>query len=42
MPAIVGRDGVEEVLEIPLSDSEKRALRGSAEQMKRAIRTLGL
>ena len=33
---------VEEVLEIPLSDSEKRALRGSAEQMKRAIRTLGL
>ena len=42
VPAIVGRDGVEEVLEIPLSDSEKRALRGSAEQMKRAIRTLGL
>lgn len=42
IPAIVGRNGLEEVLEIPLSQSEQTALQDSARQLKEAIGTLKL
>ena len=42
VPAIVGRDGVETILEIPLGQSERTALLDSAQQLKGAIRSLGL
>ena len=42
LPAILGRSGLEEVLEIPLSPEERAALAASAEQMKEAIAALGL
>lgn len=40
VPAIVGRDGIEHVLEIPLSVSEKRQLRRSAEQLAEVIKNV--
>ena len=42
LPAIVGRNGLEEVLEIPLSPEERLALAQSAGQMKEAIASLKL
>ena len=42
IPSIVGREGLEEVLEIPLSGEEARALRQSAKQMEEAIASLNL
>ena len=42
VPSIVGKNGVERVLEIPLSESESTALRASAAQMQEVIRTLDL
>ena len=42
LPAIVGRGGLEEVLEIPLSQRERQALDRSAEQMKEALASLNL
>ena len=42
MPAIVGRRGLEEVLEIPLSPGEREALTASARQLQQAIVSLGL
>ena len=42
LPAIVGRNGLEEVLEIPLSGEEEQALVRSAGQMKEAIASLKL
>ena len=42
LPAIVGRGGLEEVLEIPLSRRERQALDQSAEQMKEALASLNL
>lgn len=42
LPAIVGRSGVEELLEIPLSREERQALERSAGQMKQAIASLNL
>ena len=33
VPSIVGRSGLEQTLEIPLSGAEERALRSSAEQI---------
>ena len=42
IPSIVGRGGLEEILEIPLNTSEEQALRASAAQMKEAISTLAL
>jgi L-lactate dehydrogenase len=41
MPSIVNRKGVEAVLEVPLSDSEREGLRRSADTIRQAIRTLG-
>ncbi|MBR7185113.1 MAG: L-lactate dehydrogenase [Clostridia bacterium] len=41
LPAIVGRDGVREVLEIPLNDREFTCLRASADKMKQIIAELG-
>ena len=38
VPAVVGKDGVETVLEMPLDDDELAALRQSAEALKAVIR----
>ena len=37
VPSLVGRRGLEEVLEIPLSEGEEYALHASARRMKEAI-----
>lgn len=42
VPAIVGRSGLEEVLEIPLSQQEQRYLQDSARQLKQAIDSVAL
>lgn len=42
IPSIVGRAGLEEILEIPLNPEEERALRSSAAQMREAIDSLDL
>lgn len=42
VPSIVGKNGVEKVLEIPLSESENAALHASAAQMREVIKTLEL
>lgn len=42
IPSIVGRGGLEEVLELSLNAEEELALRASASQMKEAISTLAL
>lgn len=40
VPSIVGRDGVEQILEIPLSVAEKRKLVRSAESLKEVIESV--
>ena len=42
IPAIVGRRGVEQILEIPLADSEREALHNSAQQLREVIGALEL
>ena len=42
IPAIVGRNGVESVLEIPLDPGEHQALLASAARLKEVIREAGL
>lgn len=42
IPSIVGRRGVEQVLEIPLADSEREALHASAGQLREVIGELDL
>ena len=42
IPSLVGRSGLEEMLEIPLSNDEEYALHNSAAQMKEAIASLDL
>ena len=42
LPSIVGRKGLQEILEMPLSGEERAALAASAEQMREAIGTLKL
>ena len=42
LPAIVGRNGLEEVLEVPMSQGERLALDASARQLKEAIAALKL
>ena len=42
IPSIVGRNGLKEILEIPLSEEERQALDASARQMKAAIASLSL
>ena len=42
IPSIVGRNGLKEILEIPLSGAENGALRKSAQQMQEAIAALDL
>ena len=42
LPAIVGRRGVEQILEIPLSDPEREALHASAGQLRDVIGELNL
>ena len=41
VPSIVNRRGVEAVLELPLSDTEREGLRRSADTIRNTIRTLG-
>lgn len=41
VPAIVGKDGLEKVLEIPLSEAEHRALQACGAQIGEVIRHLG-
>ena len=41
VPSIVNRGGVEAVLEVPLSDSERAGLKRSADTIRQTIRTLG-
>ena len=36
-PVILGRSGIEEVLELPLDDGEKKALKASAESLRGVI-----
>ena len=40
VPAVLGRRGLEQVLEIPLNDEERRALEQSARQLRQAIETM--
>lgn len=42
VPSIVSRNGLQEILEMPLSEAERSALGASAEQMREAIETLKL
>lgn len=42
LPVILGRTGVETVLEIPLSPQERTALEASAAQLRKAVGQLGL
>ena len=42
IPSIVGRNGLEEILEIPLSPSEQQDLERSVKQMEEAIASLHL
>lgn len=42
LPAIVGQEGVREVLEIPLNDEESANLQASAEKMKKIIAEAGV
>ena len=42
VPAILGRDGLEKILEIPLGPAERQALDRSAQQMREAIHGLGM
>ena len=42
LPAIVGRNGLEEILEVPMSQGERLALDASARQLKEAIAALKL
>ena len=41
MPVLIGKSGVEKVLEIELSDSEREALNVSAGKVQEIIATLG-
>jgi L-lactate dehydrogenase len=36
-PVILGRSGIEEILELPLDDGEKKALKASAESLREVI-----
>ena len=42
VPAILGRDGLEKILEIPLGPAERQALDRSAQKMSEAIHGLGM
>ena len=42
VPSIVGRDGLETVLEVPLSPEERQALEASARQLRQALSSAGL
>lgn len=42
LPSLVGQNGLEEILPIPLDEKEKAALHRSADQLKEVIRHIGL
>ncbi|MDQ3817414.1 MAG: L-lactate dehydrogenase [Acidobacteriota bacterium] len=42
LPCVVGRAGVERIIELPLSDSEREGLRASAEVLRRTYEKIGL
>lgn len=40
LPCVVGRDGVERVIEIPLDDGERDGLRASADILRRTVESM--
>jgi malate dehydrogenase len=40
VPVILGRNGVERIVELPLSDGEKKALESSAEAVRKGLKEL--
>jgi L-lactate dehydrogenase len=42
LPAVVGRNGIERVLRLHLNETEERALRHSAEVLKKTAATIGM
>lgn len=42
VPCVVGKNGIEEILEIPLNEKEKSGLLGSANALHTAINTIGM
>ncbi len=42
VPCIIGKDGIEKVLEVPLSTLERRELKSSASSLKAVVKTLDL
>jgi L-lactate dehydrogenase len=42
LPSVLGSDGVSRVLEPPMSDNERQALRQSADALKSALARIGL
>jgi len=42
VPAVVNRDGVKKIIDLPLDEKEEEAFRKSAETVKEINRSLGL
>ncbi|KPJ54854.1 MAG: L-lactate dehydrogenase [Planctomycetes bacterium DG_58] len=42
LPVVLGRSGIERVLELPLSPDERRALKHSADTLKNVIKSVGI
>ena len=42
IPCVVGKNGIEEILEIPLDESEKKSIIRSADALQNAIATIGM
>jgi malate dehydrogenase len=40
VPVILGRNGVERIVELPLSDGEKKALEASVEAVRKGLKEL--
>ncbi|MCA1637333.1 MAG: hypothetical protein LC768_03180 [Acidobacteria bacterium] len=40
LPCVVGRDGVEKIVEVPLDDAEREGLLASADLLKRKLAEL--
>ena len=42
VPSLIGKDGVEKILEFDLNDSEKSALNGTLDAVKKTVKETGL
>jgi L-lactate dehydrogenase len=42
VPAVISRDGVKEIIPLPLSEAEEKAFQASAETVKPVLKTLGI